>query len=91
MVYKAWHENGFLQLYVNSSTNLNFTEMVVFTLDNLQIEGLEGEKQVFVRIGPGEEQLINISNIDDTKERNISSKVVEKTITVSNADDFSPS
>jgi len=44
VVYKAWHENGFVVLYLNKSINLVLTEMVIFELENLKIEGLEGEK-----------------------------------------------
>ena len=79
MVYKAWHENGFVQYYVNRSPNLLLTEMVIFELENLQIDGLEGEKQVFVRVGPSEEQLIKLINVSEG-ERKLSSKVVEKKI-----------
>jgi hypothetical protein len=35
VVYKAWHENGFVQYYVNKSNNLLLTEMVIFELENL--------------------------------------------------------
>jgi len=48
--------------------------MVIFDLENLQIDGLEGEKQVFVRVGPGEEQLIKINQIEEG-ERKLSSTV----------------
>ena len=75
VVYKAWHENGFVQLYINRSANLVYQEIVLFELQNLQIDGLEGEKQVFVNIGPGEEQMVKLSIIDDDQERKLSSKV----------------
>ena len=39
--------------------------MVIFELENLQIDGLEGEKEVFVRVGPGEESLIKLINVSE--------------------------
>jgi hypothetical protein len=75
---------------VNRSTNLLLTEMVIFELENLQIDGLEGEKQVFVRVGPGEEQLIKLINVSEG-ERKLSSKVVEKKIVLYEKPPDSPS
>ena len=67
-------------------------ELVIFDLENLEIDGLESEKQVFVRVGPGEEQLIKINMIDKSKERKLSSKCENKRIRPANvggdSDDF---
>ena len=79
-MYKSWHENGFVTLYVNRTSDQVLEELVIFDLENLEIDGLESEKQVFVRVGPGEEQLIKINMIDNTKERKLSSKCENKKI-----------
>jgi hypothetical protein len=46
MVYKAWYEGGFVQLYVNSSNSVMLEEKLMFELENMQIDGMENEKIV---------------------------------------------
>ena len=55
VLYKAWHENGFVTLYVNNTKDKVLTELVEYNLENMIIDGLEGDKTVFVKVGPGEE------------------------------------
>ena len=56
------------------------TELVQYELQGLQIEGLEGDKTVFVKVGPGEEQLIKIVNTG-SPERKLTSVILSKKIT----------
>lgn len=60
LVYKAWYEGGFVQYYVNNSTNIVLEEKLMFELENMQIDGMENEKVYQVKVLPGKEQLINI-------------------------------
>ena len=55
MLYKAWHDNGFVTLYINKSTNKVLDEIVDYVLEGMQIEGLGKETTVHVRVAPGEE------------------------------------
>jgi hypothetical protein len=68
-----------VQLYVNKSAEYLLQETVIFELDNLAIEGLEGEKQVRVKVGPGEEQIIKLVNMEEG-ERKLSMKVIDKQV-----------
>ena len=43
VIYKAWHENGFVQLYQNNSKHCVLTEVLEFTLTNMHIDGIEGD------------------------------------------------
>lgn len=80
VVYKAWHENGFVTLYVNRSTDKILTEHVEYQLKGLELEGLEGDKSVFIRIGPGEEQLIKIVETGEG-ERELQTTILSKKVT----------
>jgi len=55
MLFKAWHDNGFVTLYINKSTNKVLDEIVDYVLEGMQIEGLGKETTVHVRVAPGEE------------------------------------
>lgn len=47
-LYKAWHDNGFVTLYVNNTTDEVLTETVEYDIEGMEIEGLTGEKFVQV-------------------------------------------
>lgn len=53
----------------------------MFELENMQIDGMENEKIVQVKVPPGREQLINIIQVNEG-ERKLSVKVFDKKITV---------
>jgi hypothetical protein len=76
MLYKAWHDNGFVPLYVNKSTNLILDEVIDYELEGMQIEGLGKETSVHVNVRPGQEQFIKLVNTcGDGGVRKMSSKV----------------
>lgn len=81
VLYKAWHNNGFVTLYMNKSANKVLTELVEYNLQGMQIEGLEGDKQVFVNVGPGEEHLIKLVNTGSCEERKLQCTILQKKIT----------
>lgn len=78
VIYKAWHENGFVTLYQNKSRNILYSEIVHYELEGMVIDGIEEEKTVFVKIGPGEEQLVKLINTENSQERKLQSTVMEK-------------
>ena len=92
MLYKAWHDNGFVTLYKNKSTNLILDEVVDYQLEGMQIEGLGHETSVHVKIGPGEEQFIKLVNTcGDGGVRKMNSTVRDmgiKTFTPKDTDDM---
>ena len=61
-LYKAWHDNGFVTLYINESTDKELREVVTYDIEGLEIDGLRGEKQVHVNVGPGEKKMIKLVN-----------------------------
>ena len=67
MLYKAWHDNGFVTLYINKSKNKVLTETVTYELEGMAIEGLDRETTVLVKVGPGEEFLIKLVNTCEDK------------------------
>lgn len=79
VLYKAWHENGFVTYYVNNSKDKVLNEVVEYDLQGLEIEGLAGERQVRIRIGPGEDHLVKLANTSG--ERKLSSSIVSKKVT----------
>jgi len=44
-LYKAWHDNGFVTLYINESKDKELREVINYDIEGLEIEGLSGEKQ----------------------------------------------
>lgn len=46
MLYKSWHDNGFVTLYINKSTNKILSEIVEYKLEGMVIEGLGKETTV---------------------------------------------
>ena len=59
-LYKAWHDHGFVTLYINKSTDKILTETVDYMLTGLEIVDDPYGKSVQVNVGPGEEQLIKL-------------------------------
>ena len=81
MIYKAWHESGFLTLYKNNSKSKVLTEVIEYQLENMYIDGMRDEKIAHVKVGPGEEQLIKIKNSTmDGKDRKLTSKIYNKLV-----------
>ena len=62
MLYKAWHDNGFITVYINKSKNKILHEVIDYQLEGMQIEGLGKETTVHVKVAPGEEQFIKLVN-----------------------------
>lgn len=46
VLYKAWHDNGFVALYQNNSTDKIYTEIIRYTLNGMVIEGIEGDSTI---------------------------------------------
>jgi hypothetical protein len=58
------HKDGFAMLVINETDNLIFTEDLEFSLDNVHIEGVEGnEDHVF--LNPGKEKLIKLVRTEE--------------------------
>lgn len=52
-LYKAWHDNGFITLYVNETADEVLSEIVEYDIKGMEIEGLSGEKSVAINVDPG--------------------------------------
>jgi hypothetical protein len=78
-LYKTWHENGFVTYYVNDSKDKVLTEVVEYDLKGMEIEGLPNERNVKIKIGPGESQLVKLVNTSGDRE--LKSNIVSKKVT----------
>lgn len=87
VLYKAWHDNGFVALYQNNSEDKFYTETIRYFLQGLVLEGIEGDSTMQIKLAPGEEKLIKLSNKGETGDRNLESQIVEKYIEVKMEED----
>ena len=78
-LYKTWHENGFVTYYVNNSKDKVLTEVVEYDLKGMEIEGLPNERNVKIKIGPGESQLVKLVNTSGDRE--LKSNILSKKVT----------
>lgn len=78
-LYKTWHENGFVTYYVNNSKDKVLTEVVEYDLKGMEIEGLPNERNVKIKIGPGECQLVKLVNTSGDRE--LKSNILSKKVT----------
>ena len=78
-LYKTWHENGFVTYYVNNSKDKILSEVIEYDIKGMEIEDLPGERNVKVKIGPGETQLVKLVNTDG--ERSLKSNIASKKVT----------
>jgi hypothetical protein len=53
-LYKTWHDNGFITLYVNKTTNKKLVETLKYTLKGMTVENTgQNVGTVQINVGPG--------------------------------------
>ena len=58
--YCLKHGGGIAYLYVNETSDKTLEESIEFTMEGLQIEGKPDDKEVEIKIGPGERKLLKL-------------------------------
>ena len=58
--YELQHDYGMFFLYVNKTTDKVLTEDIDYVLEGLEVMNQDDKKKVRVRVGPGEEQIVQL-------------------------------